>query len=468
VEGTLLAFLQTARRAGIRISAAESLDAFRAVETIGLADRAALKDVLGLTVAKSHEEKALFEECFELYFTRTAFGEGTLPVITNGTDAGGEIGDRTATAAASATALATANAATAGGPLPGGSTLAQMLLQNDRAGLMLALEGAARRTGAAGIRFRVQANMTVQQIMQELGVAALTREIERLRAAGDDSAADALERARDSLRADVRAFVERYLALAAPAENIWRDENLKTVPLWRLERRDVERMRVVVRALAKKLAAKYGRDRRPRRRGQLDVRRTLRRNTAHDGVPFVTAWKKRKLEKPRVVVLCDVSGSVAQVAQLLLLFVHSLADALSDVRSFAFSSHLVDVGETLAHETVESAIAEIIRDVGFRSTDYGRSLADFASGFSDTVDRRTSVIVMGDARSNYGDPRTDVMKSLYDRAKLVIWLNPEPRSSWGTGDSEMLRYLPYCHVARTCGSVRDLERTMHELLTRGS
>jgi len=441
VELPLLGFLQTARRAGIRISAAESLDAFRAVETIGLTDRAALKDVLGLVVAKSREEKALFEECFELYFTRAQLGD--------------------------ADAAAAARADADGSPARNAS-LADMLRENDRAGLTLALEGAGRRIGAAGIRFRVQANMYVQQIMQEMGLAELTREIERLRAAGDDAAADELEHARDRLRAGVRDYVERYLALAAPAENVWRDENLKTVPLWRLDRNDVERMRAIVRALAKKLATRYGRDRRHRRHGHLDVRRTLRRNTAYDGVPFSTAWKKRKLEKPRVVALCDVSGSVAPVAQFLLLFLHSLADALSDVRSFAFSSHLIDVSDVLARETVESAIAEIVKQIGFRSSDYGRSLADFKDGFMDEVDRRTSVIVMGDARSNYSNPRAEIVKALYARAKLVIWLNPESRPSWGTGDSEMLRYLPYCHIARECANVRDLERTMAELLTRGT
>ena len=277
-----------------------------------------------------------------------------------------------------------------------------------------------------------------------------------------------LDREREDLRAYVRAFVERNLALAAPGENRWRDDNLKTAALWSLDRKDVERMRAVVRALAKRLATRYGRDRRHRRRGHLDVRRTLRRNTAHDGVPFSTVWKRRKLEKPRVLALCDVSGSVAPVAQFLLLLLHSLADAISDIRSFAFSSHLIDVSELMRNAPVETAVAEIVRTIGFRSTDYGRSLADFAAGWLDGVDNRTSVIIMGDARGNYADPRADIMKKLYERAKHVIWLNPEPRPSWGTGDSDMLRYLPYCHVARECRTVRDIERTVTTLLTRGA
>jgi hypothetical protein len=300
--------------------------------------------------------------------------------------------------------------------------------------------------------------------MQELDADELAREIARLREAGDGAAADALERAAEYLRSQVRAFVERQLALAAPGERRWRDENLKTATLWKLDRRDVERMRVLVRALAARLATHYGRDRRHRRRGRLDVRRTLRRNTPHDGVPFVTVWKRRALEKPRILALCDVSGSVAPVAQFLLLFLHSLNEAVSDIRSFAFSSRLVEVTGILEAEPIESAIARIVRDIGFRSTDYGRSLADFADGWLDRVHGTTTVIIMGDARSNYSNPRADVMRTLYDRAKRVVWLNPESRSSWGTGDSEMLRYLPFCHVARTCSTVRDLERTIADLL----
>jgi uncharacterized protein with von Willebrand factor type A (vWA) domain len=144
-----------------------------------------------------------------------------------------------------------------------------------------------------------------------------------------------------------------------------------------------------------------------------------------------------------------------------------LNEALSDLRAFAFSNRLIDVGAILERETIDDAIALIMRELGFGSSDYGRSLADFAAGWMDRVDRHTSVIVIGDARSNYADPRADVLKALYERAKRVVWLNPEPPSSWSTGDSEMLRYRPYCHVARRCATLRDLERTITALLSGG-
>ncbi|MEO7040357.1 MAG: VWA domain-containing protein [Candidatus Elarobacter sp.] len=135
------------------------------------------------------------------------------------------------------------------------------------------------------------------------------------------------------------------------------------------------------------------------------------------------------------------------------------------MRSFAFSGRLIEVSEILAHEPIDDAIATIVREIGFRSSDYGRSLVDFADGWLDHVDHRTSIVILGDARSNDADPCTDILKQLFERSKRVVWLNPEPRSSWGSGDSEMLRYLPYCHVAAPCRTARDLERTVSRLLT---
>jgi uncharacterized protein with von Willebrand factor type A (vWA) domain len=215
--------------------------------------------------------------------------------------------------------------------------------------------------------------------------------------------------------------------------------------------------------MAKRIATRYGRNRRRRRRGFLDVRGTLRRNMGYDGVPFVTVWKRRKIEKPRVMVLCDVSGSVAAVAQFLLLFLYSLNEVVSDIRSFAFSSHLIEVSETLERMTIEDAVAKIVADIGFRSSDYGRSLRDFAAGWMDKVDRRTTVIIMGDARSNFTAPRVEVMRALYERAKRVVWLNPESPWSWNVGDSEMRRYATYCHDVREFSRLRDLELLVKDL-----
>jgi uncharacterized protein len=433
----ILRFLQAARSVGMRVSVAESIDAFHALDSIGYEDRSALKDTLGLVLAKTHDEKQLFDECFELYFKRDDFAARE-PEEPDGENAG-EAADQ----------------------------LGRMLLANDRAGLAAAMERAAETVGVSEIRFFTQTNVFARRIMDEMGLDGLEREISRLAAEGGAARelSQRLNRERGYLREQVRDFVERQLAIFARGTNQqWRDDFLAKARLSNLDRRDYERMRVIVRAMARRLATRYGRERRRLRRGHLDLRRTLRKNMAYDGVPFVTVWKERKIDKPRVVVLCDVSGSVADVAQFLLLFLYSLNEALSDIHSFAFSSHLVEVSHILEDMTIEDAITRIMKEIGFGSSDYGRSLADFAETFLRLVDNKTSVIIMGDARSNFTNPRAGLMKLLFERARRVIWLNPEGRPTWGTGDSEMLRYRPYCHVARVCNSVRHLEATLEDLL----
>jgi uncharacterized protein len=137
---------------------------------------------------------------------------------------------------------------------------------------------------------------------------------------------------------------------------------------------------------------------------------------------------------------------------------------LPKVRAFAFSSELGEVSELFKRNSVDDAIALALRQYGSGSTDYGQALADFHKLCLDDIDRRTTVIILGDARNNYGDARTDALKEIYDRARRVIWLNPEARSLWNTGDSEMRHYSPYCHQVDECGTLAQLERAVSRLL----
>ena len=455
----IIKFLQAARSAGIRVSVAESIDAYHALDLIGFDDRQTLKDSLSLILAKTRDEKQLFEECFELYFTRDSF---------TGSEASDEAADKQRQQQQAENQAADGDGESSGSGAEGQTPLARMLTGNDRAALAAAMERAADAVGVSDIRFFTQTNIYARRMMEQMGLEALEREIARLRAEGTAEAiglAQRLDRGRGYLGDQVRDFVERQLAVFARGANEQlRDEFLQAARLSNLDRRDFERMRVIVRAMAKRLATRYGRVRRRKRRGHLDVRRTLRRNMAFDSIPFITVWKQRKIDKPRVVVLCDVSGSVASVAQFLLLFVYSLNEALADIRSFAFSGNLIEVSDILEQETIEDAIAKILKEIGFGSSNYGRSFADFAEQCLDAVDSKTTVIIMGDARGNNTDPRTDIMKQIFERSKRVIWLNPEFKSSWGTGDSDMFRYGPYCHVLTVCNSVRHLERTLTDLL----
>jgi uncharacterized protein with von Willebrand factor type A (vWA) domain len=164
------------------------------------------------------------------------------------------------------------------------------------------------------------------------------------------------------------------------------------------------------------------------------------------------------------VALCDVSGSVARVSDFFLLLIHSLHEVVDDVRSFAFSGHLIEVSDILESMTPEEAMREIMAKVGYGSSDYGNSLVDFEKEWLSTVTPKTTVIVLGDARSNNLDPRADILRTIGERAKRVVWLNPEGRMAWGWGDSEMPRYATFCNVVRQCATAQQLERAISDIV----
>jgi uncharacterized protein with von Willebrand factor type A (vWA) domain len=454
-------FLQVARGAGLRVSAAEGIDAARAVRLVGFSDRVVLKDTLGLILAKTPDEKALYDEAFDLYFKRDEFAErasdGTSP------------GDEPPSSPTPGQAGDGPNGDGPGGEGGGGSqSLGSLLESDDRAALATAMEQAAREAGIETIRFFTQKNLYARRILDRMGLRGLDREIEALRQVGTPDAlirAQRLEARLEGLRDAVRDFVERNLLLFARGETEqFREELLKSARLSNLERRDMDRMRILVRQMAKKLAARYAKTRRRRLRGVLDTRRTLQRNMGWGGVPFVTVWKQKRIEKPRVMVLCDVSGSVAAMSQFLLMFLYALNEALSDIRSFAFAGSLIEVSDILEKEPVEQAITRIMSLIGFGSSNYGNALADFEDGWMRFVTNKTTVIILGDARGNRTDPRTAIMNELSLRSKRVIWLNPEYRSAWGTGDSDMFRYAPFCNLVTVCNTLRHLERAISDIL----
>ena len=157
-------------------------------------------------------------------------------------------------------------------------------------------------------------------------------------------------------------------------------------------------------------------------------------------------------------------GSVANVARFFLMFLYSLSEVLPNIRSFAFSNKAGEVTDLFDTKDIEDAAAETLILHGGGSTDYGQSLNDLEGLIENDIDRKTTLIILGDGRSNYGDPRTDILKSLQEKSKRIIFLNPEPKSLWGTGDSEMNRYAPYCHKAKACSSLNDLEKVVEDLL----
>jgi uncharacterized protein with von Willebrand factor type A (vWA) domain len=447
-------FFRAARGAGVRLSPAESIDAMRAVAKVGFSDRTILRDTFLLTLAKSQDEKKALGDCFDLFFDQPEPSQAA-PDDGDGDDS--ESGAET-TESGSDSEAGGSDAAQDLGPL------AQMVLSQDRNEIAAAIANASSAASLSDIRYFTQRGIFSGRILDAMGIQRLRDDLDHLTAASP-ALAERLAAALDGLRDTVREAVSQALMLYGreEAENL-RNEILRNAPLSRIEPRQVEQMRQLIRQIARRLRERYSKPRKRQRRGHLDVRRTLRRNAAWGSVPFLTAWKRKHRDKPKIVALCDVSGSVARVSDFFLLLIHSLHEVVSDVRSFAFSGHLIEVSDILEAKSPEEAMAEIMAKVGFGSSDYGGSLADFEKQWMSAVTPQTTVIVLGDARSNNLDPRADILRRIGERSKRLVWLNPEGRMAWGWGDSEMPRYSTFCTVVRQCATAQQLERAVSDIV----
>jgi len=179
---------------------------------------------------------------------------------------------------------------------------------------------------------------------------------------------------------------------------------------------------------------------------------------------FTPRWKSKKVNRPDMMVMCDISRSVEAVSRFMLLFLYSLNEEIARIRSFVFCSNMAEVSHLFEACGVAEALVRLQKGTGLGvdlgRTDYGQAFRDFKETWLERIGRRTTVLILGDARNNYGAPETGILGLIHKRARRVIWLNPESPPFWGTGDSEMKRYLPFCTLARECSSVHHLERAV--------
>lgn len=425
--------IRALRASEVRVSPAEAIDAHRALMEVGFGDRSLVRDALAVTLAKSADETVRFEACFDSFFARREF-----------------------------------SGVAAGSAQSSGATLEEMIEAGDAAGLAMSMENAAVRAGAGAIQIATQRGLIVRRMLDEMGLRALEARTSALRQSddGEDRArADRQGRARAELFNQANAFVDRQIRLyASETGRRLRDQILARQAFTSIADEDVRAMEALVRRMAKRLAQRYARRRHRAKVGKLDVRHTVRRSLAYDGAPFDLVWKRRTIEKPQIVVVCDVSRSVAAAAQFLLLFLYCLKEVVQRLDAFAFSDRLVPVNDLLDDEKVDDAITLILERVGFRPTDYGRALEDLFERHGARLDRRTTVIILGDGRSNYVEPRLDLMRRLANQTRSIVWLNPEPGAYWGQGDSKMDAYARFCRVAKTCNTLEGLERIIEDVL----
>jgi uncharacterized protein len=232
-------------------------------------------------------------------------------------------------------------------------------------------------------------------------------------------------------------------------------------------REELEEMREAIDKLVRKLKNIVSRRFSVRNRGNLDVKKTLRASAKYNGVPLDIKYRRKTKRKSRIVTLCDVSGSVWAAARFMLNLLYSLQDCFEKVNSFVFIDHLSEVTSIFEEHEINEAIRLVLEkpDLNYdASTDYGETLRNFKKDYMDILTKKTTLIIVGDGRSNYMNPEDAILGQMRERCRRVIWLNPEQDSLWGTGDSEIRSYMHHCHEVRQCRNVNQLFTFIEELV----
>jgi uncharacterized protein with von Willebrand factor type A (vWA) domain len=472
VQKKIVEFTNLLRKSGIRVSVAEAIDSFTALDELSVDDREIFRDVLRTTMVKRSEDIPTFDELFHLFWS--GFHDqlrDTLQRALSGVGAGNVDLDQLVER------LRELLEQMDGSDLDM-SELATALLTADLTQLENLIRQAAEQTGVDRIENMLQigffSRRTLEQMDAEGAASQLEELMQRLVGQGlspEEAAAlqDLIRALQEALRQAVRQFTERELQKQNHDYiEKFRRETLLEKSFYNLTEEDIRRMREVVTRLAQKIKNILTIRRKRESRGKFDLHQTLRRNMGHGGVPFELIFKQRRKDRPKLVILCDVSSSVANVSRFMLQFVYSLQEAFTKIRSFVFVAELGEVTEVFAdheiHEAVDRALEGGDAINVYTRSNFGFAFHHFWQNYLSAVDNRTTVLVLGDARNNYNDPRAWCLRDMHNKAKNVVWLNPESPGAWGFGDSVMDRYLPYCDIAEECRNLRQLSKVVDRLV----
>ncbi|MGH7325845.1 MAG: VWA domain-containing protein [Candidatus Rokuibacteriota bacterium] len=461
MDQRILEFIGDLRRAEIRISPSEALDALAATAEVGLENRDMFKTALAATLVKEARDRATFDRIFDLYFL-------DLQALGAGVDKA--LGPRDARVQGLLDQLV----ADEGLEL---DALTELLLRGQGAEMEMAIRSGGRNAGLERLMYFLQVGYFSRRIADRLDLTAIERDVEQilkmLEARGLDPGQLArirnyLELRLEAFRRMIRQHVERELERRAwrQGEKLQR-EVLSDKPLFALTADEVAQMKTVVARLARKIKDALALRQRQEQRGRIDTRRTIRRSLAYDAVPMELFLRRRHRDKPRLITVCDVSDSVRNASRFMLQLVWSLQECFSRVRSFVFVSEIAEVTQAFNTYPVERAIEWALKaapvDYHCRS-DFGYAFNQFVRSQLDTLDRRTTILMLGDARNNYNDPQAWALRMMRERVKGIIWLNPEGQWGWGVGDSVMPLYAPACDLVRECRTIGQLGEVVDNLV----
>jgi uncharacterized protein with von Willebrand factor type A (vWA) domain len=460
-------FIDELREAGVPVSMVEAIDAMKAVETIDLGERVALRETLRATLVKNLRHERAFDTAFDIYFstvpTPTDEGEDVSPSDTGASDEPG------------------------GGPGSGGSgdldeealfnALLEALAGMDHEALRRSVREAVDRLAGMEPGRPVGGTYYLYRTLRRLDLGKLEAElIETL--TGDEELSEFDERLLreevealiEQLREEVQEEIRRRLVADRGREAVaktLRRPLIEDIDLMHATANDLAEMEAAIGPLTRKLAARLAR-RRKKRTGRLDFRRTVRKSLATGGVPADPQFRHPRPHRPEVWLLCDISGSMATFSRFTLQFTHAMSTHFSRLRSFAFVDTIDEVTNFLGPGIdFSSAVSRITTEAEVvwldGHSDYGNALETFHNRYGSQLTPRTTVIITGDARNNYRPARDGVLADVASASRALVWLNPEPVAYWDTGDSAMSHYARHCTSVHEVRTLRQLEEFVETL-----
>src|SRR5437867_9796299 len=461
MDQRILEFIGDLRRAELRISPSEAMDALSASSEIGLEHRDTFKSALAATLVKESRDLPTFDRIFDLYFLDLeALGAGLKKALGPEDPRIQEMLDQL---------MAQENMDL--------DELTELMLQGEGSDMEMAIRGQGQGAGLERLMYFLQVGYFSRRIYDKFDWEAIERDLSRimqmLEAQGLDPGMLArirnyLDLRLEAFRRMIRQHVERELERRAyrQGEKLTR-QVLADKPLFALTPDEISQMKNVVARLARKIKDALALRQRQEHKGRLDSRRTTRKSLQYGGVPMELYLKRRHREKPKLVTICDVSDSVRNASRFMLQLVWSLQECFSRVRSYVFVSEIAEVTQAFGTYPVERAIEWALKgapvDYHCRS-DFGYAFNRFATTELDSLDRKTTILILGDARNNYNDPQAWALRLIRERVKGIIWLNPEGQWGWGIGDSVMPLYTPACDFVRECRTIGQLGEVVDNLV----
>ena len=471
-------FIVELRNAGLPVSLTENLDAMEAVKEIPLEDRQAFKYALGATLVKSNSHWRAFETIFEVYFSL----RGAEYNITDGeSDTPGELGRDEQDSQQPGEGRGQSGGMDGLTPEELAQMLMQALMNGDQAMMRALAKQAVQRfagmepgrpVGGTYYLYRTLRNLDLDNMLEKLMQANKDSAQQDLTKLEERLEKDEFESRIEQFKQEVEAEIRRKLVADRGAEAMaktLRKPLPEDVDFMHASREEMQSLKKALQPLTRKLAAKLARKRRHGRKGPLDFRNTVRHSLSYGGVPADPKFKYPRPAKPELMVVADISGSVAAFARFTLMLVYAIQGQFSKVRSFVFIDGLDEVTSYFKNtEDISEAIHRVNTEADVvwvdGHSDYGHAFEVFWEKYGKDINAKTTILLLGEARNNYHAAQSWVVKEMQKRGRHVYWLNPEPKSYWNTGDSIVGEYGTFTDGVYECRNLRQLEGFVEKLV----